>query len=175
MSFLALMAVAAAIAWLAGLALRRPMSVRDAMRFGAAAAFLFTGIDHFVSAGSRYVPMMPAFFGASALPLVWFTGAAEIAGAVGLLVPLRVYRRLGLPDLRRWAGIALAVMLGFLVIANVNVALTGSGVEGIRFGAWYFWLRPLFQPLIMLWVLYAADALPRSAGTGSAPPAVGAG
>lgn len=161
MSFLLLMAGAAAIAWLVSAVARRPLNMRDAMRIGAAAAFLFTGSDHFLNAQARYLPMMPAFFGALALPLVWFTGAAEIAGAVGLLVPLRIYERLGLPNLRYAAGVALAIMLAFLVIANINVALKGGGVSGLAFGDWYFRLRPLFQPFIIVCVLYASGAICR--------------
>ena len=63
MSFLLLMAAAAAMGWLASFVLRRPMNLRDAMRIGAAGAFLFTGVDHFISTDTRYLPMMPAFFG----------------------------------------------------------------------------------------------------------------
>jgi uncharacterized membrane protein len=131
------------------------------MRFGAAGAFPFTGTDHFMSAQSRYLPMMPDFFGSASLPLIRFTGAAEIAVAIALLVPLGLYARMKLPNLRYWAGIGLAVMLAFLVIANVNVAIEGTGVAGISAGEWYFWTRPLFQPVIMLWVLYAAGVIGR--------------
>lgn len=159
MSFLLLMAAAAAMGWLVSFVLRRPMNLRDAMRVGAAGAFLFTGVDHFLSAETRYLPMMPAFFGHLAPPLVLFTGAAEIAGAIGLLVPLSAYGRLGLPNLRHAAGVALAVMLVFLVTANVNVAIKGGGVDGLAFGQWYFWLRPVFQPFIIFWVLYAAGVI----------------
>jgi uncharacterized membrane protein len=161
MSFLFLMTVAASFAWLIGHVARTPIGLRDAMRIGAAGAFVFTGCDHFISGESRYLPMMPAFFGDLALPLVWFTGAAEIAGATGLLVPLSACCRLGLPNLRRCVGIALAVMLGFLVTANINVAIKGSGISGLEFGQWYFWLRPIFQPFIIAWVLYAAGVIGR--------------
>lgn len=154
------MAAVAATGWLVSLILRRPMGLRDAMRVGAVGAFLFTGIDHFISVDTRYLPMMPAIFGSFARPLVLFTGAAEIAGAVGLLLPISAYKRLGLPNLRYLAGVALAVMLVALVIANINVAIKGRGVDGLAFGQWYFWLRPAFQPLIILWVLYAAGAMP---------------
>ena len=160
MSFLLLMAAAAATGWSISFMLRRPMNLRDAMRVGAVGAFLFTGVDHFISADTRYLPMMPAFFGSLARPLVLFTGAAEIAGAIGLLVPLSAHKRLGLPNLRHAAGVALAVMLVFVVIANVNVAIKGGGVDGLAFNQWYFWLRPVFQPLIILWVLYAAGVMP---------------
>ncbi len=161
MSFLLLMTSVAALAWLLRAAFGAGKDLRTAMRLGAAAAFLFTGVDHFLSTETRYLPMMPGFFGDLRAPLIWLTGVAELAGAVGLLVPLGVYRRLKLPDLRYWAGIGLAVLLAFLVIANVHVAIQGGGVEGFAFGAWYFWLRPLFQPLIALWVLYAAGVIRR--------------
>lgn len=156
MSFLVLMTIAAAGAWLVGRLPRRRLDLRAAMRLGAALAFALVGVDHFQSAETRYVPMMPAFFGDWSLPLVLFTGAAEIAGAIGLALPQRWAAAAGLPHLRWWVGVALAVMLAFLVIANVNVALQGGGVEGLAFGQWYFWLRPFLQPLIILWVLYAA-------------------
>jgi len=163
MSFLFLMAIAALSGWLIGRVFRRPIDLRDAMRIGAAGAFVFTGCDHFISGESRYLPMMPGFFGELALPLVWFTGAAEIAGAIGLLVPSSVYRRLGLPHFRRWVGVALAVMLAFLVTANINVAIKGGGIAGLGFGQWYFWLRPIFQPFIIAWVLYSAGVIWRQA------------
>lgn len=170
MSFLLLMAAVAAFSWVVSFVLRHPASLRDAMRFGAVGAFLFTGVDHFISVDVRYLPMMPAFFGGLARPLVLVTGAAEIAGAIGLLVPLSAYRRLGLPNLRHAAGIALAVMLAFLVIANINVALKGVGVDGLPFARWYFWARPAFQPLIIIWVLYAAGVTSRATIGGARPP-----
>lgn len=160
MSFLLLMTAVAAVGWLVSFVLHRPISLRDAMRVGAVGAFLFTGVDHFINVDTRYLPMMPAFFGSLARPLVLFTGAAEIAGAMGLLVPMSAYKRLGLPNLRHTAGVALAVMLVFLVIANINVAMKGGGVDGLALGHWYFLLRPAFQPLIIFWVLYAAGVMP---------------
>lgn len=169
MSFFLLMVAVAVIGWLISFVLRRPMNLRDAMRTGAIGAFLFTGVDHFISTDIRYLPMLPVFFGSLARPLVLLTGAAEIAGAIGLLVPQSAFLRLGLPNLRYAAGVALAVMLAFLVIANINVALKGGGVNGLAFGPWYFWLRPVFQPIIILWVLYAAGVIGCSASCTSKP------
>ena len=78
-----------------------------------------------------------------------------------MLVPLGVYRRLGLPDLRRWAGIGLAVMLAVVVIANINVAVQGQGVHGLPFGRGYYWFRLLLQPVFMVWALYAGGVIGR--------------
>jgi uncharacterized membrane protein len=135
--------------------------LRAALRHGLAGGFMFTGVDHFVHTETRYVPMMPPLLGSIATELVYVTGAAELLGALGLVVPLAVYRRLGLPNLRWWAGIGLTLLLASVVIANINVALQGSQVEGLELGTWYVWVRPLLQPVIMAWALYAGGIWPR--------------
>ena len=121
-----------------------------------------TGTDHFLHGSTRYLPMVPDFLGSDAIEAVYLTGAAEIAGALGLLLPRRLYARLGLPDLRWWAGVCLAVLLSCLVLANLKVALTGGTVEGLDFSRWYYWIRPLFQPVFVVWALYVGDVLGRS-------------
>ncbi len=159
MSFLMLLVFASGLAWLAGRVLGVHLTTRDAMRVGMGMAFLFTGVDHFANANSRYVPMMPAALAEHALIWVYVTGAAELAGAVGLLTPSVVYRRIGLPNLQRWAGVGLAVLLACVVWANISVALRGQTVQGLEFGAWYYWVRPLFQPLFIWWALYCVAVL----------------
>ena len=49
------------------------------------------------------------------VPIIYLTGLAEIAGAIGLLIP----------NTRRAAGMALVVQLAALFPANVNAALQG--------------------------------------------------
>jgi len=44
-------------------------------------------------------------------------------------------------------------------MANINVALKASSVQGLEFGAWYFWLRPFFQPIPMLWALFVSGVI----------------
>ncbi len=58
-------------------------------------------------------------------------------------------------------------MLAFLVIANVNVALKGSTVQGLEFGKWYYWLRLLFQPIFMIWALFVSGAIWRKEASNS--------
>lgn len=159
MSFLFLILAFSALAYVPQFLLGDRRDYRTALRHGMAGGFTFTGIDHFVNAHSRYVPMLPDFLATYALELVYVTGIAELAGALGLVLPLRVYQQLGLPNLRQWAGIGIAVMLVFLVIANINVALTGSSVQGLEFGAWYYWLRPFFQPVFILWALFVSGVI----------------
>lgn len=159
MSFLLLMSALAALDALVQKMRNGRWELRRAMRHGMVGGFLFTGIDHFVHDTERYLPMMPPWFEPLSLELVWFTGAAEFAGAIGLLLPPHFYRRIGLPDLRRAAGIGLALLLSIVVVANVHVALAGATVDGLPFGAWYYWLRPFLQPLIVVWALYAAGVI----------------
>lgn len=143
---------------------------RTALRHGLAAGFVFTGVDHFVHTQERYVPMIPDFLAGAATALVYVTGVAEVAGAVGLVVPLAVYRRLGLPNLRWWAGVGLTVLLAVMVAANINVAMQGSAVEGLDAGPVYAWVRPLLQPVIMAWALYAGEVWPRRRMGHETPP-----
>jgi len=159
MSFFLLIFVLSALAYVPQFFLGDRKDYRMTMRHGMAGGFTFTGIDHFMHAHNRYVPMLPDVFAEYALALVYLTGAAELAGALGLVMPLAIYRRLGLPNLRKWAGIGLAVLLVFLVVANVNVVVKGSGVHGLEFGAWYYWLRLLFQPIFILWALFVVGVL----------------
>jgi len=160
MSFLLFILAGSLLAYLPQYFLGDRSDYRMAMRHGMALALLFTGVDHFLNAGTRYVPMIPDLLSPIALPLVHFTGAAELLGAVGLLVPAAIHRRLGLPNLQRTTGIALAVMFSLLVIANINVAIKGTGVEGLDFGQAYFVLRPFFQPLFIAWALYSVGMTP---------------
>ena len=162
MTFLFFISVLSALAYVPQLLLGRRHDYRMAMRHGMAGGFIFTGIDHFVNAHDRYILMMPDFLSDYALELVCFTGVAELTGALALVVPLVVYARLGLPDLRQWAGIGLAIMLAFLVIANINVAIKGSTVQGLELGRWYFWLRPFFQPIFIVWALYVSGVKPKA-------------
>ena len=155
MSFLLLIVAASLLAYIPQLFLGDRRDVRMAMRHGMALGLLFTGIDHFVNASSRYVPMIPDFLAPLALPLVHISGLAELAGAVGLLLPVAVFRRLRLPNLQAGAGIGLAVLFAVLLTANINVAIEGSHVEGMEFGRTYYLLRPFFQPLFIAWALYS--------------------
>lgn len=159
MSFLLLMMALSALAYSPQWCIGDRQDYRMAMRHGMAGAFTVTGIDHFVNSHSRYVPMLPDSLADYAVALIYFTGAMELAGAIGLVIPLAVYTRLVLPNLRRWAGIGLAAMLAAIVVANIHVALAGSRVQGLEFGAWYYYLRPFFQPIFMLWALFVSGVI----------------
>jgi uncharacterized membrane protein len=117
---------------------------RAAMRLGLALALIFTGIDHLVTP-ERYLPMMPGFVPFPA-QVVLFTGLCEIAGAIGLMHP----------RLRRLAGVMLAIYFVCVFPANIKNAIEGLAVGGLPSAGWYYWVRLLFQPLVIWWALYAS-------------------
>ena len=82
--------------------------------------------------------------------IVAFTGVAEIAGAVGLLIP----------QLRKWAGIGLALYALCVWPANLNHAINGISLGGEALGWWYHGPRLAFQPVLIwlaLWVGHVTD------------------
>nr|WP_313403973.1 DoxX family protein [Pseudomonas sp.] len=107
-------------------------------------ALLLIGMDHWLTP-ARYLAMMPSYLPWHE-PLVLFTGACEIAGAIGLLWP----------RMRRLAGIMLAIYFVCVFPANLHNALHGLDAQGLPSARWYYWARLPFQPLIILWTLYAA-------------------
>src|SRR5688572_21011203 len=140
MFFFALLVLIALMAW----ALRVP-GWPARMRLAMAAALLFVGTDHWLSP-QRYLPMMPPWVPLH-LEMVLFTGAAEIAAALGLLVP----------RLRRAAGFMLALYFVAVFPANIHNALNGLAVEGLPQAQWYYWVRLAFQPLAIWWALFSAE------------------
>ena len=131
------------------------MDHRMALRHGMAGGFILSGIDHFVHTQTVYVPMLPHFMLGEAVPIVYGSGVTELAGAIGLLMPLSVYRAVGLPKLLKVVGICVAVMLGCLMVANLDIAIRATLGQHYAHAVWTYWLRLLFQPVFMLWALYA--------------------
>lgn len=117
------------------------------MRIAMAVALIAAGTDHWVNPW-RYLAMMPPWVPYH-LPMVLFTGAAEIAGALGLLW-LRT---------RRIAGLMLAIYFVAVFPANIHNALNGLAVEGLPQATWYYWARLPFQPLAIWWALFSAGLI----------------
>lgn len=104
--------------------------------------FLVAGANHFVNPGP-YLAMMPDWVRWPELTNQ-LSGGAEIAGGLGLLIPV----------LRRAAGWGLLGLLVAVFPANLKVAL--HGWPGVDLPRWLLWLRLPVQPLLMAWVWYAA-------------------
>lgn len=125
-------------------------SVALALRTGLAVMFTVTGISHFTSTREQFVRMIPPGLPSPEL-LVTVSGLAELAGAVGLLVP-----RLVIP-----AAAGLVLLLVAVFPANLYAAQTGALTD--------WWTRPLPRSILQLIYLAAVvtvliDALQRRAG-----------
>ncbi|WP_407716630.1 DoxX family protein [Mangrovibrevibacter kandeliae] len=139
---------------------RRRSLTRRVATVTLALAYLAAGIIH-LGWPDVFLPIMPGW-----VPLpretILVTGACEIAGAIGLM----------LPRIRRLAGIMLALYAVCVFPANVTHAMndlsTGTGL-----GWWYHGPRLLAQPLIVWWALYAGGIVDGFGRRGGAikPPA----
>ncbi|WP_051215638.1 DoxX family protein [Granulicoccus phenolivorans] len=94
---------------------RRLRHFPTALRGGLAAMFVLTGVVHFVGKRDELIAMVPDFVPDPGLA-VTLSGIAELAGAVGLLIP-----GLALP-----AAAGLSLLLIGVFPANVNLALSGQ-------------------------------------------------
>ena len=114
--------------------------------FALAAMFVGMGILHFVPSAARGMSAIipPAIKQrVSGKTLVRFTGLCEIAGGIGLLVPV----------LRTWAAVALIVFLIAVFPANAYAARNPE-----RFGraAIPFWPRLLAQLALIALLVFVA-------------------
>lgn len=106
------------------------------------AVFVGAGVLHMVRPRPFEVIVPPGLPDPHALVIA--SGAAEIAGGVGTLIP----------KLRPAAGVGLAALLVAVFPANVYMA---TGPRKARLGAprWALWLRLPLQPLLIWWVRWA--------------------
>ena len=110
------------------------------LRYGLALLFVGAGLLHFIRP-ETYLRIVPPALPAPRL-LVLLSGAAEVAGGLGLL----------LPATRRWAGWGLLALLVAVFPANVYM----MGLAGpLHIPAWVLWARLPLQPLLM-WAVWRA-------------------
>lgn len=115
------------------------MTRTDAARTGFAVVFVAAGTMHFI-APAYYRTVMPPYLPAPGV-LVAVSGAAEILGGLGLLVP----------RLRRTAGVWLIAVLIAVFPANVEMLqlLRARGVSPLA--ELLLWLRLPFQGVLVWW------------------------
>jgi uncharacterized membrane protein len=123
------------------------MTVRTALRWLLAAAFLFAGLVH-ITRPDVFLRIVPYWVPSPRLTVI-ATGWCEIAGAIGLWVP----------RLRWWAGTMLALYVVCVYPANIKHALDYGHAYGFGRGWLYHGPRLLFQPVIAWWCLYAAGVI----------------
>jgi uncharacterized membrane protein len=120
---------------------------RILLRWSLAAIYAPFGVLH-IAASSAFLPIMPPLI-PFPRTVVMVTGVCEIAGAVGLLVP----------RWRKSAGVALALYAASVWPANIYHALAWRHVPPLPDSWWYHGPRLAFQPVLMWWALFAADAV----------------
>lgn len=123
----------------------KQMNACSVSRHVLAVAFVLAGANHFRSP-ENYLAMMPPWLPAHEL-LNHISGAAEIAGGVGLLIP----------RVRQAAAIGLILLLIAVFPANLHVAL--NGWPGMDFPRWVLITRLPFQLLFIAWVIFSCPEL----------------
>ena len=126
---------------------RAPTSVRLS-RVALAATFVVAGALHFIKP-AMYAQIVPPGFGPPRV-IVAISGAAEIAGGVGVLVP----------RLRRAAGWGLIALLIAVFPANVYMAIARERFATIP--AWALWIRLPLQGALIAWAWHATLRRPRA-------------
>ena len=101
------------VAGMAGVA--RLNSWAAAVRVGLAVMLVFTASAHFTSMRHDLARMVPDVI-PHPMAVIYFTGACEILGTIGLLVP----------SVRLVAGVALIVF--FIAVLPANIHAAGAGV-----------------------------------------------
>jgi uncharacterized membrane protein len=118
---------------------------RIVLRWLLAIFFVLAGLNHFYMP-AVYAGMLPA-----GLPwpagLVAFSGACEILGGIGVLVP----------PVRRAAGWGLIALLVAVFPANLHAAMVGH-IPGLGASPALLWLRLPFQAVFIAWVAWVAVA-----------------
>ena len=120
---------------------------RALARLLLAAAYLAVGIVHLKSP-EGFLPIMPDWV-PQPRAVVIGTGVAEIAGAIGLMIP----------KLRQAAAWGLAAYAVCVFPANIKHAVEGIAVSGAVLGWGYHVPRLLAQPVIVWWALWAGGII----------------
>jgi uncharacterized membrane protein len=139
----------AARAWNAARARRRAFDPAGAAAAGLGLLFLLTASGHFFQAEAM-VTMLPPWVPAR-LPLVWATGALEIAIALACFVPAT--RRAA-----AWAAVAVLVLF---FPANLYAAWVHAPMGGHAWGPAYLLVRAPLQAAIVAWALGPVLGVPR--------------
>lgn len=121
--------------------------VRIGFRWLLALLYFAAGVIHIRSPGG-FVAITPGWV-PSPHAVVFWTGVAEIAGAIGLMIP----------RLRKAAGIGLALYALCVWPANFNHALNDIAIGGNRLPWAYHGPRLALQPLIIWWALWVGGVI----------------
>ena len=128
--------------------------IKSALRLVLAVFYALAGYLHLADP-EPFIAIMPAAITFKA-EIVWWTGIAEIMGAIGLAQPF-------IPALRRAAGVALALYALCVWPANINHFMMDMARADGGLGLAYHVPRMIAQPLIIWWALWAGEVRLRRA------------
>ena len=136
----------------------KPMKVvRDSARYLLGAALIYAGIGHFTFSRLAFQAQVPPWVPLDPDFVVLASGAVEIALGLGLIFISRYRKQIG------WltAAFFLAIFPG-----NISQYLTQTDAFGLNTDEARA-IRLLFQPLLILWALWATEAWPKKKKIGS--------
>jgi uncharacterized membrane protein len=122
--------------------------VRQAARYLLGAALIYAGIGHFTFSRLAFQAQVPPWVPLDPDFVVLASGAVEIALGLGLIFISRYRKQIGCLT----AAFFLAIFPG-----NISQYLTQTDAFGLNTDAARA-IRLLFQPLLILWALWATDA-----------------
>lgn len=123
--------------------------LKPVLRLLTGAFFVWVGVLHFV-APEPFVKIVPSVLPAH-LMLVYISGAFEILGGLGLIVP----------QTRRFAAWGLLALLVAVLPANINMAVNGIYLDGMPHEPWLLWARLPVQLVFALGVAWTGGLWPR--------------
>lgn len=127
-------------------------ALRTVLRWVLALLYALAGVVH-LRAPQAFMAIMPTWV-PNPEAVVWFTGVAELAGAVGLLQPW-------FPALRRAAGWGLALYAVCVFPANIVHFIRDMARPDLGLGLGYHVPRMLLQPVLVWLALWVSGALRR--------------
>jgi uncharacterized membrane protein len=117
------------------------------MRWAMAIFYLAAGVVHLQSPDA-FLPIVPNWVPAPR-EVIFFTGACEIAGGLGLVTR----------PFRWWAAVMLALYAACVFPANVKHAVENVQLPQLPSSWWYHGPRLALQPVIIWWALYGGQII----------------
>jgi uncharacterized membrane protein len=124
--------------------------LRTLLRLLLAALFLFAGTVH-LRDPDLFLPIMPPWLPFH-LTCILISGVVELAGGIGLLIPVR--------PVQIATGCILLLLLLAVFPANIYMAMANVKIHGFPAHAWEAWARLPLQPLLIAAVLWVTRLWP---------------
>lgn len=121
--------------------------VRSLLLIILAIIYFLAGVAH-IRSPEGFLTITPQWVPYPELVIFW-TGVAEILGAIGLFIP----------KFRKAAGIGLALYALCVYPANINHAINNIAMNGEILSWWYHGPRLAFQPIAIWWALWASRVI----------------